>query len=327
LDQATGGNQATLEIRDVKVTAERMDLYILWLYSYNAPLISKWMDTVWPDDELEGTLQLLILACHVPGEVTLFHQALGWAQQIFSIELSILTTASSSSPVAMDALRHSVARSFELVFEQEMNVAALDGLREQMMVNLFKKANELVPELGWLNQWIGRCPGFRAEFVFTRMALLRSGLIKRRRRVHVAELAGQDMEAYDRLHEAFDDIWLGPPALGAQPNDGVFPGINVGFEHGFAENLANGPDNGLNEGLDLEGVDLGPGTIGTYHAIAHWLNDGLNQGLGLEGVDTGPDHELDESLGLIDSQPAQPNAQATDHEDMAPQDTTDGATK
>ncbi|KAI1608748.1 hypothetical protein EDD36DRAFT_469065 [Exophiala viscosa] len=194
-------SQSNLKISDIQLTTECFNLYLLWLYTYDYPLLSRWRDQLWPDD-LEGALEVLILAAHVKSRKQHDHDLLRKSQQtveeILPTKVMILTD-DELSPYHKEA-RASIERFLEILFEQQSKVEYFNTLRTQFMTDIFFNSSVLLPKHKWLNKWIGRSPAFKAEFKLTRKKLLEEQQIHRR-----AQPMDEDVEQKDERCEAFED--------------------------------------------------------------------------------------------------------------------------
>ncbi|EXJ94687.1 hypothetical protein A1O1_03084 [Capronia coronata CBS 617.96] len=202
----------TVEIDNINFTSCRMDLYLLWLYTGRFTVLSRWVDELWREDDLEGILEILVLATVTPGEDYLFRQAQQEVAERFATKLWILTDADALD--SANKTRHSVDQCLEILFEQETKTHRLDQLREAIMVEIFTKAGQLFPKHKWLETWIGRSPAFKAVFRAVRQQLLEKGHIIR---TQIPD--DGDTELADARCEEFHDIWLGEEPV----QDATFP--------------------------------------------------------------------------------------------------------
>lgn len=155
---------------------------------------------------MEGILEALAWASHVEQEDKLFAHAKQAVQDHFATKIWVLANEGILEPADRGKARRSVDACLEALFEQETKTIELSELRADIMLEMFKKADQLLPRHQWLNQWIGRSPAFKAEFLGTKKDLLRSKMITRRPGTD-GELDHND-NSDDEL-ESFDYIWTG----------------------------------------------------------------------------------------------------------------------
>ncbi|EXJ89962.1 hypothetical protein A1O3_03029 [Capronia epimyces CBS 606.96] len=192
----------TLKINDITFTPNRMDFYLLWLYTGRITVLSRWIDKLWPGEDMEGFLEILVLAANIPGEQPLLQQAHKEVEQLFSTKLWMLSDEDAIE--SADQARKSVDYCLEMLFEQESKTSSLNRLREAVMVEIFKKADQLLPKHKWLEDWIGRSPSFKSVFRTTRKELLDKGQIKR----GPLHPAYRTVDEADARCEEFGDVWV-----------------------------------------------------------------------------------------------------------------------
>lgn len=188
-------------IADIELTCARMNIYLLWLYSYDYSLVSQWRNSLWPD-ELEGAVEILVFACHVKREgdeeYDLLSRSRQTVEEVFPNKLMIL--AQDGLSPFHGRTRGSIETCLEILFEQQHKIRDLKKVRVQILADIFLNADRLFPKHKWLNSWIGRSPAFKAQFGLTRRALLKGQRIYRR-----VQPPDEDLEEADRRCEAFDD--------------------------------------------------------------------------------------------------------------------------
>lgn len=239
----------TLQLENINLTTHRVDMYLLWLYTRKFTVISRWVDKLWPEDDLEGILEILALAAVLPNESLLFHYAHKEVQERFATKLWIL-----SDEEAVDGAkqaRTSVDHCLEILFEQETKNPSLNPLRAAVMVEFFKKAGQLLPKHKWLEQWIGRSPAFKAAFRVIRQELLNKGKIAR----GPSAVRFRDVDDADARCEEFRDTWLGDE--GDRPAPAPAPFIGPALPPGFRRAPPSGPEGEADRGRSDNNGDNG----------------------------------------------------------------------
>ncbi|KAL2410623.1 hypothetical protein ABEF95_003339 [Exophiala dermatitidis] len=185
-----------------RFTPRRVDLYLLWLYTFDYSVLLRWIDKVSPGEELRGAVDMLILSAIVRCEPSLTAEAEKSVGELFATNLWFLTDKDAAQFVkkTCDTIEHCL----EMFFEQEAKDDGLERIRWTIMVEIFRKAGTLFPQhKKWLERWIGRSPYFKATFKAVRAWLLETDQIARSAPIP----EGQHVELLDAACEEFNDIW------------------------------------------------------------------------------------------------------------------------
>ncbi|KAL2404723.1 hypothetical protein ABEF92_007853 [Exophiala dermatitidis] len=199
-------DQAKVILDPFRFTPRHVDLYLLYLYTFDYSVLLRWIDKVSPGEELRGAVDILILSAIVRCEPPLTAEAEKSVGQLFATNLWFLTDKDAAQFAQKTC--GTIERCLETFFEQEAKDEGLKRIRRKIMVEIFKKAGELFPQhKKWLECWIGRSPSFKLMFKAVRARLLKTGQIER----SVPNSEGQHVELIDAACEEFNDIWVNDP--------------------------------------------------------------------------------------------------------------------